>query len=158
MNRSMQGSTRWATAALLLLSVAGCGSDAGLEATGQEGPARLPPKPMVDQGYGGPPLEARLEQTSGDDVILQVQVDAPTGGYDLQHDDTVEQGEITKVRLTLTEPGPKEMVTQAMETLKQRVRLQNPSGHVQVLVRRKQRNVDTGPPAEYRLAAEIRAP
>jgi hypothetical protein len=86
--------------------------------------------------YRGPAVTVR--EAPG---AAETHVTAPTGGFRLRRDGLETDGDLLKIRYTLEEPGPDEMVTQALEVLTDEVALPSGVRRVQVFVARIQRNV-----------------
>lgn len=109
--------------------------------------------------YDGPELTATLEvmESQPPQFAVAVNVQAPSGGYELKHAETKSAGAATEVLLVLTGPGPDEMVMQMLETKSLRVPLAQVAGEVRVGVRQVRRGV-AAPEAQYALAATLRKP
>ncbi len=107
------------------------------------------PEEDVDR-YEGPVFHGSIVVVDSDPPRWKVHVTttAPTGGYDLVHDSTEQNGAHTDVRLTLVEPGPDELVTMALEPHEVLLDLGDTRGPVRVHVARTLRGVHyvTAPP------------
>lgn len=92
-----------ALAALLLVSsvqIIGCGSTQG-------------PPPPSDAAFQGPPVS--IEQANAEHIVV---VQAPSAGWTIERDATQEQQKRWDVYITLREPDPRFMYTQAVVSLR----------------------------------------
>jgi hypothetical protein len=110
--------------------------------------------------YQGPHLVAGLQAQEGgpERRVLVVAVHAPTGGYELGHDETRVRADRTEVLLTLMNPGPDDVVTQAFEWLRAPVELEAGAPMpVHVLVAQPERGVQYIRAPPHELAAVVLA-
>jgi hypothetical protein len=135
---------------VLTCAVAACGSEA------KEDPSSTDQRPATPQErYEGPPATATIEPGNAATPMLRVDVAVPSGGFELRHDETKQREGSTQVLLTLTEPGPDEAVTMALETKTAQVPLTDTKGRVEVLIARVQRGVHYLVAPPHRLAATL---
>ena len=131
---------------------AGCGTEEPAPAPSggaSEAPVVEPSMPA----YEGPPV--RLEVTVLDPgTLFEWSVDVPTGGWEAKFDgagSNPRTGEFT-IRVNLVQPGPDEMVTQALATVEGHYRHGKQNARtVELLVRRTIRG--TADEGEFRSAA-----
>jgi hypothetical protein len=86
---------------------------------------------------------------------LEITVQAPSGGHELQHDETKAVATGVEVLLTLTRPGKDEMVMAALETKVLRVPLGPVQGRADVRVSTVERGVHYFVAPPYQLAATV---
>jgi hypothetical protein len=91
--------------------------------------------------YEGPKATATIEDGKDGAPHVRVDVAVPSGGYELRHDATKQIGGCTQMLLTLTEPGPDEMVMTVLETKTVQVPRGPAKGKVEVRIARVQRGV-----------------
>ena len=108
------------------------------------------------RAYDGPELTAELEAKESHPVqyTLVVEVNAPTGGWDLAHDGTAGK-DPRQVRFVLTSPATDELVIQAFQRHTERVELGTDPGVVQVLVSQRQRRDPGAERQPFALAATV---
>ncbi|MBI5853386.1 MAG: hypothetical protein HZB39_20440 [Planctomycetes bacterium] len=108
--------------------------------------------PVYD--YEGPPIEAAITMDGGSRV-LKVDVTVPSGGWEFALDGVEPIKGATGacvVKLTLTQPGADDIVTQALETHTQRVAMPEGARSCKVTVSRVQRGVHYLVAPEHKLA------
>lgn len=108
--------------------------------------------PIYD--YEGPPIEAAITMDGGARV-LKVDVTVPSGGWEFVLDGVEPlkgAAGACVVKLTLTQPGADDIVTQALETHTQRVAVQDGIRSCKVTVSRVQRGVHYLVAPEHKLA------
>jgi hypothetical protein len=106
--------------------------------------------------YAGPRLSARLEAPdSAGARVAVIEVEAPSGGYELQLDAVDERGAATRALVTLTEPGAGEANVTVLETKTVRANVPPGSGKVEVRVSIETRGVQYLRKPPYQLAATL---
>ena len=107
-------------------------------------------EPAPELTYRGP--EVRLEPSP---ELLATAITVPTGGYELRRDGIEEDGDQLRVRYTLEEPAPTEVVTQAWSELRDDVAVPVGIRRVQVLVARRLRGAHYVVAPRHELAAVL---
>ena len=92
---------------------------------------------------------------AGDGESVEVAVEVPTGGHELEVDDVVLAGGVATVRLKLTTPGEGELVTEAFQTHRVDVDLPAACGRCVVRIATWQRGVEYFVPPEAKVAAVV---
>lgn len=130
----------------------GAASGGGQSAPGAGGGPAFPADP-----YEGPEIEAALEvmESQPPQYALVVRAVCPSGGHELVADGVRRAGSVAQALVTLTRPGPDEMVTMAFETKSVRIPLDPAPARIEVRVATARRNVHTLVPPPYLLARVV---
>lgn len=124
---------------LLFAFLSGCGSNPGAGGSPSEGNGSVNVKPPA---YSGPELTATIEtmESHPPQYAALVEINCPTGGYELSAQPLDSKGGVRMARLVLVAPGADDMVTQAFERKTVRVELGAERTPVQIMVAQHRRN------------------